>query len=88
MIKNKTTDTHIASMRSFIVLKSYNHFRTWFLDTYDFSMFTEEDIESFLQETQPLHYPCIPYYSDPGTMFPEAYLSISLLNFWISHLLI
>lgn len=83
---NKTSDLQLASEKPFVIFQTQEDFRRWFLETYDFSEFSDESIEMFFQEASPAQYPCIPYYGDEKSIHPTAYLSVALLQYWISQL--
>lgn len=71
---------------SFIVLCSAEHYRWWFLETYDVSCFSEDDLNAYFTETMPTEFPCIPWYGDESSVYPEAFISVNLLKKWMSFL--
>lgn len=43
-----------------LVLHSFNEFRKWYLNHYDFTMYSQEEIGALLEEEKPDGYPCSP----------------------------
>ena len=73
-------------VKKFIILYSFLDYKKWFLETYDFSCFSENDIHEFFKETAPEVYPCIPYYGEKDSEYPSSYISIELLDYWGLHI--
>lgn len=63
-----------------LILKSYDDFRTWYLQNHDLSIFSENEIEELLKEEQPDSYPCVPLLADGG--FEVFYVSTDLIKCW------
>lgn len=71
----------LSSVNSNIfILKSDEHFESWFLKQYDMSMYDEESVRLLLEEEKPAIYPCIPVISDDR--FSTTYVELSLVEFW------
>lgn len=66
------------------VLFTSIQFRKWFLERYDFSCFTERDIQLFFEDEQPTEFPCIPMFDKKKSLYPAAYISVRQVNEWVS----
>lgn len=56
------------------VLTSYDEFCNWYLQHFDLSIFSENDISMLLEEVKPVAYPCIPFFAgeDQETVFIDV----------------
>lgn len=73
-------------IRPFAVMHSFEQFREWFLKQYDFTMFSDEEISNFFDETRPDAYPCIPFFGSRNSVYPTHYISVQTLNAWMAQL--
>lgn len=67
-----------------ILLHSDKEFERWYLNHFDFTMFSYEEVRSVLEEERPECYPCIPIRSDDshGVIF----VGEDLVKHWINTL--
>ncbi|WP_336219648.1 hypothetical protein [Citrobacter amalonaticus] len=58
------------------VLNSFDEYCDWYLDLYDFSIFSEDEVVLALEEGKPNVYPCIPLVinNSPDIVFVDVNL--------------
>lgn len=64
---------------SCIILKSFDEYCDWYLNFYDFSIFSEDEILLAVEEGKPNVYPCIPLVINK---FPDViFVDVNLVRF-------
>lgn len=63
------------------VLRSDEDFERWYLEQFDFSMFTEMEVKDAMEEERPEYYPCIPLLLEDG--YEVIYLEEDLIDQWV-----
>ncbi|GEM_PF-2885303 len=66
------------------VLRSDEDFECWYLEQFDYTMFTEMEIKHAMEEVRPENYPCIPLIQDGG--HEVTYLGEDLVTFLFTKL--
>lgn len=66
----------------FTVFYSLKQFKRWFLTHYDFTIFSEDEVSAFFEESASKTYPCIPFYGENGSFFPTHYIDVSQVKIW------
>jgi hypothetical protein len=62
------------------VLRCDDDYERWYLERFDFSMFTRAEAQKAMEEERPDYYPCIPVLA-PGS-YEVMYLGESLVKHW------
>lgn len=62
------------------VLTSYDEFCNWYLQRFDLSIFSENDIDMLLEEVKPTSYPCIPFIA--GETQETVFIDVREVEAW------
>lgn len=66
------------------VLTSDKDFESWYRKQFDFSMFTDKQLEDAMQDERPKNYPCVPFI--PKGSYEVFYLGEEIISHWFSTL--
>ena len=74
MNKLSSKNMHLVTKdNKLVIFYCFEDFRKWYLQLHDFSMFSEADIQTMINEEKPEYYPCAP-------LIIDAYHGIYYLN--------
>jgi hypothetical protein len=77
---NKYSEQTYNAGNNALVISSYKEFCDWYMSCYDFSMFSQSEIDEVLNEEKPDIYPCIPLFLGPD--FEVTYICTDLIKSW------
>ncbi|WP_336220288.1 hypothetical protein [Citrobacter amalonaticus] len=75
----KTNVTANEANKNAVVLRCDEDFEHWYLKQFDYTMFTDMEIQQAMEEVRPEKYPCIPLIQDGGN--EVTYLGEDLVTF-------
>lgn len=62
------------------ILGSDEDFESWYREQFDFSMFTDKQVEDAMQDDRPIKYPCVPFI--PKGSYEVFYFGEELIDHW------
>ena len=84
MTKSNITSTKCFFNKKPTLLRSDDDYERWYREQFDFSMFTENEIQEVIEEERPDYYPCIPIIHGSG--YEVVYLGEDLVKLWFNQL--